>query len=69
LPSFEKYFTDFYLTQKNAIELIKERNEKNTFLEHYLTIFPDLEINEERYKDCIQPLITIASNNGFNFLK
>jgi hypothetical protein len=68
LPSLEKYFTDFYLTQKKAIEIIKERNEKNTFLEHYLTIFPNFEISEEKYKDCIQPLITIASNNGFNFM-
>lgn len=68
LPSLDKYFSDFYLTQKMAVEIVKQRNEKNIFLEHYLTVFPDLEISEVRYKECLQPLITIASNNGFNFL-
>lgn len=68
LPLLEKYFTDFYRTQKTAVEIIRSRNEKNSFLEDYLAFFPDLEINEERYRNCIQPLITIASNNGFTFL-
>lgn len=68
LPSLDKYFDDFYQTQKRAVEIVKERNEKNIFLEHYLSIFPTLELNEEKYKDCIQPLITIASNNGFSFM-
>jgi hypothetical protein len=45
-------------------------------LEDYLTIFPDINeisalpisFTKEKFKEKIQPLITIASNNGFEFL-
>ncbi len=76
LPSMQKYFDSFYLLQKTAIEIVKAKSPKNKFLEDYLTIFSDLdEINslthnftKEKFKERIQPLITIASNNGFEFL-
>jgi hypothetical protein len=68
LPSMDKYFTQFYKTHKAAIEVIKATNQKNKFLEDYLSIFPDLELTEEKYKNCIQPLITIAANNGFSYM-
>jgi hypothetical protein len=50
---------------------VKDRIPKNKLLEDYLTIFPDLEksFSKEKFKERIQPLITIASNNGFEFLK
>jgi hypothetical protein len=71
LPPLEKYFNSFFDLQKTAIEIVKDKNPKNKFLEDYLTIFPDLDKNfsEEKFKERIQPLITIASNNGFEFLK
>lgn len=76
LPSMEQYFDSFFLLQKNAVEVIKNKNPKNRFLEDYLTIFPDLNetfnlplsFTREKFRDSIQPLITIASNNGFQFL-
>lgn len=77
LPPLEKYFNPFYDLQKIAIEIVKEHDPGNKFLEDYLTIFSDLdEVNtlpvnftREKFKQRIQPLITIASNNGFVFLK
>jgi hypothetical protein len=71
LPPLEKYFNSFFELQKKAIEIVKDKNPNNKLLEDYLTIFPDLNINftEEKFRERIQPLITIASNNGFEFLK
>jgi hypothetical protein len=77
LPPLEKYFNPFYKLQKEAIEIVRNKNPKNKFLEDYLTIFSDLEtisnlpenFTRGKFKDRLQPLITIASNNGFQFLK
>jgi hypothetical protein len=32
-------------------------------------VFPDLNLSREKYEDCIQPMLTIAHNNGFQWLK
>lgn len=73
LPSINDHFQKFYHLQKTAFEIVKIKNPKNRYLEDYLTIFPDLENNDGfdfiRYKETMQPLITIASNNGFSFMK
>lgn len=68
LPPLNKYFDKFYNIQKIGIEIIKYKVKKNKFLEHYLSIFPDLEIEKEKYKEYLAPLFTIAHNNGFNYL-
>jgi len=70
LPSLDKYFESFFSIQKSAVEIIKYKSPKNKFLEDYLTIFPDLDngFTRERFREQILPLITIASNNGFEFL-
>jgi hypothetical protein len=70
LPSLEKYFTPFFELQKSAVEIVQSKAPKTKLLEDYLTIFPDLEksFTKEKFKERIQPLITIASNNGFEFL-
>jgi hypothetical protein len=76
LPPLDKYFNPFFLMQKSAIEIVKEKTPKNKFLEDYLTIFPDIaELNilpenftRDKFKERLQPLITIASNNGFEFM-
>lgn len=73
LPSLEDYFEDFFKLQLLAIEITQHKTPSNKFLEDYLSIFPDLEnINlpefKQRYKATLQPLITIASNNGFGML-
>lgn len=71
LPSLDKYFSSFYKMQKDAIEIVKRKSPKNIFLQDYLSIFPDIDnsFTEQNFKDRIQPLITIASNNGFQFLE
>lgn len=71
LPPLEKYFNSFFALQKTAIEIVKGKNPNSKLLEDYLTIFPDLDKNftKEKFRERIQPLITIASNNGFEFLK
>lgn len=70
LPSLDRYFNPFFDLQKAAIDIIKTKNPKNTFLEDYLTIFPNLEesFSQEKFRESIEPLIIIASNNGFEFL-
>lgn len=55
-----------------AFEIVKHKNPKNKFIEDYLTIFPILDnpndFNYAKYKESVQPLMTIASNNGFLFM-
>jgi hypothetical protein len=73
LPSLDRYFDKFYTLQKTAYEIVKSYKPKNKYLDEYLSIFPDLDGNNGfdylRYKETIQPLITIASNNGFAYMK
>lgn len=72
LPLFEKYFEKFFNLQKEAHNIVRKIDPKNKYLEDFLTIFPnsnrDYYLDFERYKDVIQPLITIAHNNGFSYL-
>jgi hypothetical protein len=71
LPSINKHFDKFFELQKTAYEIVSNQNPKNKLLEDYLTIFPNLDNSDEfeyvRYRDSIQPLITIAQNNGFSY--
>jgi hypothetical protein len=71
LPPLERYFAPFFALQEKAIEIVKSKSPNNKLLEDYLTIFPDLDknISKEKFRDTIQPLITIASNNGFEYLQ
>lgn len=70
LPRLEKYFDPFFDLQKRSVELMKEKEPRNPLLEDYLSIFPDLDISisREKYYEHLQPLITIAANNGFEYL-
>ena len=68
LPQINKYFDRFYDLQESAINIVSSKQPKNKYLEEYLTIFPDMEITKIRYRETLQPLITIAANNGFEYL-
>lgn len=69
LPPFEVYFEKFKSLQKKAFEIHLHINNSNKFLEEYLTIFPSIShFDETIFQSTIQPLITIASNNGFLYL-
>lgn len=71
LPILDKYFEPFYVLQKNAYEIIRRKTPNNKLLEDYLTVLHIDEngINREKFKEIIQPLVLIASNNGFEFMK
>ncbi len=69
LPLFDKHFDKFYNLQKKAFEINKYHNSKSKYMDEFLTIFPNLDAFEkDKFSNTIQPLITIASNNGFIFM-
>lgn len=69
LPLFDKYFDKFYDLQKLAFEINKHHNSKSKYMDEFLTIFPNIDAFEkDKFSNTIQPLITIASNNGFLFM-
>jgi hypothetical protein len=71
LPILDKYFEPFYQLQNRAYEIIRNKNPKNKLLEDYLTVFhiEGNALDQNKFKEIIQPLISIASNNGFQFLE
>lgn len=72
LPNMEKHFDSFFKLQKSAFEIMQQHNPKNKLLEEYLTIYPELSgihgFEYAKYREGIQPLVTIAHNNGFLYL-
>ncbi len=70
LPLIDIHFDKFYQLQKKAFDINKAINSKSKYMDEYLTIFPELNsFSKQRFKEIIQPLITIAHNNGFPYLK
>jgi len=69
LPLFNAYFDKFYNLQKVAFEINKHHNAKSKYMDEFLTIFPNLDTFEkEKFSSTIQPLLTIANNNGFLYM-
>ncbi|MET4138438.1 HNH endonuclease domain-containing protein [Pedobacter sp. UYP1] len=76
LPIFDKYFDDYFELQELAMKTVFSYSPRNKLLQNYLTILPDLSLLntlskedlKDRFKDNILPLITIAANNGFEYL-
>lgn len=69
LPRFEKYFDKFFELQKLAFEINIQHNPKSKYMDEYLTIFPSIDsFEKEKFANTIQPLLTIANNNGFLYL-
>lgn len=68
LPSFDTYFDDFYELQKEGYHIIKTIRPKNKFLQDYLPIFPNQEFSKLKYEELIKPMLTIAHNNGFQYM-
>ena len=69
LPLFDKHFDKFYDLQKLAFDINKHHNSKSKYMDEFLTIFPNIDAFEkDKFSNTIQPLITIASNNGFLFM-
>ena len=70
LPNLEKYFVPFYNLHKSAVEVMKMKHPNSKYLEEYLTIFPDLDFSFslDNFRNKLQPLVTIAANNGFEYM-
>jgi hypothetical protein len=79
LPSMAHHFDPYFDLQALGLKtMLSNAHNKNTerLLQDYLTVIPDLadfgnldsSVLKAKFKDNIQPLITIASNNGFEFL-
>jgi 5-methylcytosine-specific restriction endonuclease McrA len=71
LPNLDKYFHSFYLLQKIGYEVIKDLYPRNKLLEDYLAITTNKmeTLEENQFFNFVQPLVTIASNNGFEFME
>jgi 5-methylcytosine-specific restriction endonuclease McrA len=76
LPPFDKYFDDFFSLQRQAIHIVSQQKPACKWLEDYLTIWPqfspavqpDEAALKEKFRETIKPLLTIAANNGFQYL-
>lgn len=73
LPKLDQFFDSFFEIQKRSFELVFNQKSNSRLIEDYLTIFPSYEhfLFQEgakvRFRETIEPLITIAHNNGFQF--
>ncbi len=75
LPPLERYFDSFFEIQVKGLEVVLHKEPKNKLLEDYLNIFPELtsavqdkDHSKQRFREQIEPLVSIAANNGFEFL-
>ena len=69
LPRMDSYFDNFFDVQKEGVKIVKKMNPKNKFLEDYLSIFPTLDFSKDKYRETIEPMLMIASNNGFRYME
>ena len=76
LPPFDRYFDRYFNLQHLAITTVTRVQPKNKFLLEYLYLIPDYRIGQvcdvellrQRFRDAAHPMITIAANNGFEFM-
>ena len=69
LPKFDLHFKKFLSLQKEAFIINRDLNLKNSYLLEFLTIFPSLHnFQDEKFAETIQPMLTIANNNGFLYM-
>lgn len=68
LPNFDLYFNSFFEIQKIGVDIVKKNYPKNKFLEDYLSIFSNLNIEKDKFEEHIRPMLSIAHNNGFQYL-
>jgi 5-methylcytosine-specific restriction endonuclease McrA len=70
LPLMDKYFLPYFNLQKLAVDIVKRKEPNNKFLEDYLSLMPDINqsFNLNRFRERIQPLVSIAANNGFEYM-
>jgi hypothetical protein len=69
LPPLDRYFDPFFGLQHTAVEIIRAAQPKNKFLEDYVQVFKSTSIEKDAFRDTLVPLITIAANNGFQYMR
>jgi hypothetical protein len=70
LPPLNRYFDGFYRLQSMAVLHIQKVAPRNRFLQDYLTLFPQIDaMSGERFREQLSPLLSIAHNNGFEYLE
>lgn len=71
LPVLERYFEPFYELQASAFSIVRRKTPRNKLLEDYLPIIqsPNESLSKARFRDIMLPLVTIAANNGFQFMR
>ena len=69
LPAMDKYFEGFFNLQKLALDIYLDKKPQEKLLQEYFYIDKNFAegIDRDKFFQVINPLITIASNNGFNF--
>ncbi|WP_293744655.1 hypothetical protein [uncultured Pedobacter sp.] len=72
----EDYFEGYYLLQKTAIEVMTLKHPNEPMMEDYLSLFPNADAQllpeadlRDRFLENIKPLLTIANNNGFEYMR
>lgn len=72
LPVLEEHFDGFFNIQKDALSLLDSRLKKR-FRDEYITIFKSYnspkDFKYQKLIDTIEPQISAANNNGFEFLE
>jgi hypothetical protein len=69
LPPLDVYFDPFFGVQYSAVEIIRLSQPKNKFLDDYVQVFKSASIERDAYRDTLVPLVTIAANNGFQYMQ
>ena len=69
LPVLADHFDAFYRIQYEAVSIIRDVKPKNKYLDDYLQVSPSQELSPAAYRAVLEPLVTIASNNGFQFME
>ncbi|WP_406823981.1 hypothetical protein [Pedobacter sp. KACC 23697] len=71
----EDYFDDYYRLQKTAIEVMAENYPNEPIREDYLSLLLTADAHHlaeidlrRRFLENTQPLLTIAKNNGFEYM-
>lgn len=72
LVPLDPYFDKLFALQRDAVEIVMHHAPKNKYIEEYYPIFPFFasaaDFLYDTYKETIQPLTSIAHNNGFLYL-
>lgn len=70
IPRLDKFYNSFFELQKLAVETYRINKPKEKFLQDYFNVGTDISngLDRNKFFDIINPLVTIASNNGFQYL-